>query len=171
MAGKKDGALYIPPFWEIIIIMSLLLLGVIYYIITTEARGLLSWLKLYGPLIGGITVIVLSGRSFELHEDYFAVYWFGIRIKKVPWEQVACVVLVKKHLYPKADSYLSNSRTIYVAIKPADDFPFYPGYLLRYYLENPLRVWRIRYRYGKGEEKEICDAFYKFFGEIEERQY
>lgn len=117
--------------------------------------------------------VALEGRGYVLSEGYFTVTWFGIPVNKTSWDQVAQVIYVKRDWKKNYRGVTwGNREMICVSIKPAQPFPYKKNELLRkHWWRNFLLVWNVRFLNPQTKGKAHLQAFQKYWGEVEIREY
>lgn len=124
-------------------------------------------------LLLGLIYLSLIPRfmwGFELDQKHFTILLLFFPVRKVPWEDVAQVLLIQRKI--KYKSTTIPYEYLCVTLKPAEPLPFfYENELGRHKRRNILLVWNLCLLKPERIRCNCIQAFQKYWMPVETRKF
>ena len=152
----------IGPDWFAVVVFSIALCGT-YYLLNREKQPTLPWNRvsvLHVVLCAGF--LLFSLRSYVLDNQGISVRIFSIPLKRLSWNQIGEVVLVRK----RRNAALHAAEGI-ILVTPINCAPFRIGVdkVDRYAARHLFGVYAIDLYSGR-QANQIAAAFEKYYGQV-----
>lgn len=147
--------------WFAVIVLSIVLFGS-YFLLNRQTQPSLPWNRVTVLHVIVILLFLLSSlKCYVLDNQGFSVRFFNIQLKRVSWNQIGEVILVRKK-----KSALSAAEGV-ILVTPLNCEPFKVGVdkVDSYAFRHPFAVYSIGL-YSRKQANDIAAAFQKYYGSI-----
>lgn len=148
--------------WLAVIVLSIVLIGS-YYLLNRQSQPSLPWNRVSVLHIIVVLLFLLSSlKCYVLDNQGFSIRIFNIQLKRISWNQIGEVILVRK----KKNSALSAADGI-LLVTPLNCEPFKIGVdkVDRYVFRHTFSAYSISI-YSRKQANDIAAAFEKYYGSI-----
>lgn len=157
----RDGKTYdvIPPRWDIVVVMIILLGCVTAILVWWLPKDAASQLRYLATIIVCIGILLNTCRCFLLSRGEFCCRLFGITYRKIPWKEIQQAGISSRK--GKGGGIGGNGPFIMLTLKNCPRFQ--PGIEngATYFSNHPIRVIKIPY------SKEIAKTLEKYYGPLD----
>ncbi|MBE6944458.1 MAG: hypothetical protein E7459_00010 [Ruminococcaceae bacterium] len=164
---KKPDRFMLQPYWILLAILTILFVSAVHGFLYVDSG------QYFFRLLLGFVYLSLIPRlvwGFQLDKTHFTIFLLFFPVKKIPWSEVAQVMLVQRKLRTRRATI--PYEYLCLTLKPAEPLPFfYESELDAHKRRNFFLVWHLCQMKPERIRLRCMQAFAQYWQPVQTRKY